>query len=412
MSVTSPNMNLVISTVSVDSGLMWEQNLNASLTVIDGHNHTSGSGVQIPSAGININAALSFNNFSAAALQATTFQQQSSLSTLNSLFVGTDGNLYFNDGAGDPSIKITFGGAVNVTSSGIVGAGGASAAFVSGTLTVQSAVNTPGNISGGSLLLGNIVAASNFLTLAPPSSMASSYTLTLIPQASLSTGTIVTVNSSGNMGTTTPDAIGSSMTSIGADAIAISMGATGANSIGTEMTATGANAVANTRTRATGSTVAVGGVAVSTVTSYSNSTGTFTAITTVTITTSGRPVVVRLAPANSNTVSSIQINSVLGNTLAFFKLLSGATTVGEMQIGADTAASLPTQTLSTTTGPITTTSVGTVSSSITFFEPSPSDVSFIDFPAAGTYTYSLQAAIGFNTTSVTAANVSLIAYEL
>ena len=44
MSVLTPQMNLIQSTVNVDSGLTWELNLNASLSIIDGHNHTPGSG--------------------------------------------------------------------------------------------------------------------------------------------------------------------------------------------------------------------------------------------------------------------------------------------------------------------------------------------------------------------------------
>ena len=55
----TPNMNLPESIVNVDSGLTWEQNLNKSLTIIDGHNHTTGYGVPIPPAGLNINSDLS-----------------------------------------------------------------------------------------------------------------------------------------------------------------------------------------------------------------------------------------------------------------------------------------------------------------------------------------------------------------
>ena len=369
MSTTSPNMNLILSTVNVDSGLLWEQNLNASLTTVDGHNHTSGNGVQIPAAGLNINAALSFQNQQAINLQATTFQQQSSLATLNALFVGTDGNLYFNDGVGDPSIQMTLGGGVNATSSGITGSGGASAAFTTGVLIVQSATNTPGNISGGSLLMGNVVASSKFLTLSPPASMGTNYTITLPPLSSLSTGTIVTTDGSGNLGTTTPDAVG------------------------TSMTATGANAIAASRTRATGSTVGVGGVAVDTVSSYSNATTLLTTVASVTITTSGRPVVVMLIAEDVLVSSGFSLTSTgSSNLFASFRLNQGSTGVGATTVGqAATSAVL---------------------TSIVF---PPSQIQFLDFPAAGTYTYTIKASLSLSATgspTLAGQNFSMTAYEL
>ena len=196
MGVLTPNMNLNQPTVGVDTGLTWEQDTNANASILDGHNHTPGYGVQITPSGLNINSNLPFQNNQAINLQATVFTQQSSLSTLNALFVGTDGNLYFNDGVGDPSIQITKSGSVFASSSGIA-SGTASAAFSSGTLVVLSAALTPANIQGASILLGNNVASSKYLTLSPPSSMAANITETLptIPAAT----SIMQMDSSGNM---------------------------------------------------------------------------------------------------------------------------------------------------------------------------------------------------------------------
>jgi len=189
-------MNLVVSTIGVDSGLLWETNLNADLSLIDQHNHSPGYGVQINPAGININADFPINNHALTSVGSSVFQQQTSLATLNALFVGTDGNLYFNDGAGDPSIKITAGGVVNATASGIA-SGTATASFVSSVLVVNAAVNTPANIQAGSILLGNNVVGSKFLTLSPPAAMAANYTLTL-PALPIVTS-IMTLDPAGNM---------------------------------------------------------------------------------------------------------------------------------------------------------------------------------------------------------------------
>lgn len=191
-------MNLVESTIGVDSGLLWEQNLNASLDRIDQHNHTSGNGIKIPPSGLNINASLPMNNNPLISINSLVFSQQLSLATLNSLFVGTDGNLYFNDGAGDPSIQITSAGAVNATSSGIVD-GASTASFVSSVLVVDSAPNIPANIKGASLLLGNNVLASHYLTLSPPAAMASDFTLTF-PSLPASEK-VLALDSSGNFQT-------------------------------------------------------------------------------------------------------------------------------------------------------------------------------------------------------------------
>lgn len=195
MSVLSPNMNLIVSTIGLDSGLQWEQNLNASLSVIDQHNHTVGNGSLIPPAGLNINTALTFNNQQATNLQATVFTTQSSLTTLLSLYViGPD--LFYNDGNGN-SVQITFGGSVLATASGITGSGGASAAFTTGVLIVDSASNTPGNIKAGSILIGNNISASKFVTLSAPSSLASNYSLTL--PLSPAAQSFLSIDTSGNI---------------------------------------------------------------------------------------------------------------------------------------------------------------------------------------------------------------------
>ncbi len=201
MSTVTPNMNLVVSTIGVDSGLLWEQNLNASLTLIDQHNHSPGYGVQINPSGININATLPMNNNALSTIGSLVFQQQSSLATLNALFVGVDGNLYFNDGAGDPSIQITAGGVVNATASGIA-SGTATASFVSSVLVVNAAPTLPANIQGASILLGNNSAGSKYLTLSPPPAMAANFNLTLPSLPSVQS--YLSIDTSGNIMGYTP----------------------------------------------------------------------------------------------------------------------------------------------------------------------------------------------------------------
>ena len=59
--MATTNMNLTLPTVSITVGPEWATLLNAALTDIDAHDHTSGKGVKITPAGLNINADLELN---------------------------------------------------------------------------------------------------------------------------------------------------------------------------------------------------------------------------------------------------------------------------------------------------------------------------------------------------------------
>lgn len=190
-------MQLSIPTVGVDTGPSYAYNINTSLNLIDAHDHSSGKGVQITPSGMNINTSLSFQGSNATSMGAVVFQNQTSLSTLNALYV-IGSELWYNDTTS--AIQITSNGAVNATSSGI-SSGTASAAFAAGVLQVYSnlGTSTPGNVQCGSVLLGNNTAGSNFLTLQPPSLTGGGYALTL-PTIPVSTK-FLTIDTSGNIST-------------------------------------------------------------------------------------------------------------------------------------------------------------------------------------------------------------------
>src|ERR1019366_3423880 len=197
----SPNMNLVLPGVGQTLGPQYATDLNNSLTIIDGHNHTAGYGVPIPSSGLNINADLLMNNNNLIGIKSLRMQPQIVLngpSDLSALFVnGVD--LYYNDGIGN-HVRITQSGGVagspgsisNLTSP-------ASATYVAGSQTFvwQSAANTPANLDAASITFRNLVANSFGLTLNPPNAMAadSSITLPVIP----SSQKIMTLDASGNI---------------------------------------------------------------------------------------------------------------------------------------------------------------------------------------------------------------------
>jgi len=112
---TTPNMNLVLPDVSVEPGPQWASDLNTALDLVDAHDHTTGKGVPVPSAGLSINADLPFGNNDATTLRSTRFTSQGSpLSTapdVDCVYVSGD-NLYYNDNSGN-KIQITSGGGLN-----------------------------------------------------------------------------------------------------------------------------------------------------------------------------------------------------------------------------------------------------------------------------------------------------------
>lgn len=142
----TPNMGLGLPTPGAATGLQWEQSINSNASIVDGHQHVAGQGQPIPTAAMNINANLNYNGFSAFGLLGTTYTPQPSLATLTTLYV-IGNELYYNDGAGNV-VKITSGGTVNATSSGI-SSGTASASFSTGVLVVNSASSTPASIKNG-----------------------------------------------------------------------------------------------------------------------------------------------------------------------------------------------------------------------------------------------------------------------
>lgn len=198
MATTTPNMNLVVSTVNVDSGLNWENNLNASLAIIDQHNHTTGSGVQITPAGLNINSALPFNGQGATAVAYLSLDGQAPFPTIDASIYSNGVDLFFLDGSGN-QVRITQSGSVAGSSGTITGlpSGTASASFGAGTFVFQSATSTSANLDCGEIVLRNNTASSKGVTLSPVGSLGANYSLVL-PTLPASTS-FVTLDSSGNL---------------------------------------------------------------------------------------------------------------------------------------------------------------------------------------------------------------------
>lgn len=181
--VTSTNMAFPIPVVGDDIGPQWAYDINACLNIIDGHDHSPGSGVQIGAAGLNIDGDFTLNSNNIISIRSARFTSQSvalSLPTdLRCLYV-VSSDLYYNDGSGN-QVRITQGGGV-AGSPGSIGSlvAPASATYVGATpaFVFQSAATTPAHLDGGSVILRNISAGSYGLTLQPPT-LTANYALTL-----------------------------------------------------------------------------------------------------------------------------------------------------------------------------------------------------------------------------------------
>lgn len=343
---TSPNMSLPIPVVGSTPGPAWANAINASLNLIDAHDHSPGYGVQITPSGINISSTLNFQNHTASNVQATVYQAQSSLGAeLSTYVVGAD--LYYNDGNGNV-IQITSGGNVAGSAGTITGlpSGTAGAAYSAGTFTFTSASLTGANIDGASFVLRNNTASSKGLTLKPPTAMAANIQETL-PTIPASTN-FMAIDSSGGMSAYA----------------AVANGITRSNlaSVGQQVSSS-----SGTFTSSSTSLVAVTNL-------------------TVTITTSGRPVMLLVqSDGSGNNAVFGASNSTATSWTWVYTLNRGATEIARVLCG-----NYPTVNQST-------------------FSGLPH---MLDTPTAGTYTYTVKVGLSTANTTISAQRLVLMAYEL
>jgi len=110
MPSTSPNMGLIVPAVG-DAGTGYATNISNALNTVDAHDHTTGKGVKVPAAGLNINADLSFASHRASSLYAVAFSQLANTSTdlTNEAITDVLGQPYWRDNGGVIK-KITLAG--------------------------------------------------------------------------------------------------------------------------------------------------------------------------------------------------------------------------------------------------------------------------------------------------------------
>jgi hypothetical protein len=181
----SPNMSLIVPGVGSEAGPTYALDVNASLSLIDSHDHSPGKGVQITPAGININALFSMNNNVVSEVQDLQFQAQSTASVLpQGLSVAPGGetppqqDLWYTPDTGIP-IQLTKNGTVNATIASIPGESYSTGTFF-WTQAQDGLPTNPASFDIGAITLRPNIAATAFgAHIIPP--LASTYDLTLFP---------------------------------------------------------------------------------------------------------------------------------------------------------------------------------------------------------------------------------------
>ncbi|HLZ48462.1 MAG TPA: hypothetical protein VKR80_07425 [Candidatus Limnocylindria bacterium] len=186
----TPNMALVLPTPTGDIG-MWGDELNAALTLVDVHDHTTGKGVAITPSGLNINAPLGFQTQSAQHLGSVDFDEVPALSAgARRLFFNSSDHEWYVRTAAGANVKITNGPALNVAAfvGGIGGdysSAGALLSYDDATrryLLQQEGAPRPwaGLATADIDLYQKAASIVNRITLKSPNALAASYVLTLL----------------------------------------------------------------------------------------------------------------------------------------------------------------------------------------------------------------------------------------
>ena len=421
MAVTnSPNMSLPIPGVGSEGSPNYALDLNASLTLIDQHDHSSGRGVQVTPSGLNINANLSFQTNAATALGYASFNPQAApiTSVLQSLYVapGTESppaqDLWYTDSNGT-AIQLTSGGTVNATIGSLPGE-----SYAAGTFFWKqgSGSTTPANFDIGSITLRPNSPATSFgVILGPPSAIASQYnvSLPLLPASAR----VLSIDNSGVMAT----GIAGTVQAVDLDTSSVTTAKIADQNVTQVKLAP--RAITNT-------TVAAGGVGQFGGTSAGYSTvGTTTIVTGITITTTGRPVMIYLSGpggGGSGNVTLTAVGTASSHSItASFNIKRDTTnTVATVPYsytcGTFLASNSPTPStpfVAATSGGAVTSALS-ISTSITATGTNSVQVAYpgfmaIDPVAAGTYVYT----VTLDVNSVSAAqifltNPTLTVYEL
>lgn len=206
----TPNMNLILPVPGEGGtpGPTWAEELNENLETIDEHDH-AGSGVAIPSAGLGIDADLTFNEFDATDLRAVRFESQASNPAQNALIFVKNGELTYKDSSGNV-VPLTAGGSVAGATGSITGLVAPASAVFSGVTNsftwLYDSAKTARMASADLILYpyDGSTAFAHSITVKVPTAIAAAYSITL-PTAVPSQAGILAMSTGGVISHGLPD---------------------------------------------------------------------------------------------------------------------------------------------------------------------------------------------------------------
>jgi len=151
----TPNMNMDLPTPGADENV-WDDKINASLDIVDTHDHTPGKGIPVPSTAVEVIQDFSVASNSVIDINKTQFEPNSAVLTGTSnqrAVYAVDNDLYYTNGSGV---------AVQITDGSSLATAVASPALPVGTITAYGGSSAP---SGWLLCDGNHVSRTTFSAL-------------------------------------------------------------------------------------------------------------------------------------------------------------------------------------------------------------------------------------------------------
>lgn len=203
----TPHMDLALPTPGLTPGPTYAEQLNEALEQVDAHDHTTGRGQRVPTAGLHLDADLPFNEHSAVDLRSVRLADQSAvlgLPTDLSCLYARDGDLWWNNGAGTP-VQITDGAGLNASAIGGIGGMDGTDASVTyrhgpGAFEFRQADREAASLDAGPVVIRDPAPDAYGVTVQSPAGLVEPYTLTL--PAGLPGSTLpMVVSSAGAMST-------------------------------------------------------------------------------------------------------------------------------------------------------------------------------------------------------------------
>lgn len=182
---------------------VWDTILTALFLLVDAHDHTTGKGAKVPTAGINIDGELEFNGKQATELGGAAFANLGApLSGGTYIAHVAGGNLYFRNAT--TNVQITSGATLNMTTVGGIAGDYTSVTAEVAFVNAQDGYTFKQQVGGAVRQFAKMDSAdvrlyefkahptagvpTNFVGMASPVALAASYTLTMpaaLPAATL-----------------------------------------------------------------------------------------------------------------------------------------------------------------------------------------------------------------------------------